>query len=160
MIAVISFLCRDNLTNQWQTNVTFLWQPDKPMSPSQTPCLSIWCADVNPRFLGAFEQNDQGFTTKRIAWKRFSVQNSPVTEVASLSIEHLCFGLGLGLCCWSYFSLGLGLSLCFVFHYHLFWLKAWQYIFYLPLEKTNLLVAGGRYPPLGRYLLTPLPTIP
>ena len=65
-------LCRDNLTNQWQTNVTFLWQPDKPMSPSQTPCLSIWCADVNHRFLGAFEQNDQGFTTKRIAWKRFS----------------------------------------------------------------------------------------
>ena len=47
-----------------------------------------------------------------------SVQNSHVTEVASLSIEHLCFGLGL--CCWSYFSLGLGLSLCFVFHYHLF----------------------------------------
>ena len=26
-----------------------------------------------------------------------SVQNSHVTEVASLSIEHLCFGLGLGL---------------------------------------------------------------
>ena len=37
------------------------------------------------------------------------VQNSPVTEVASLSIGNLCFGLrigldlglDLGLCCWS-----------------------------------------------------------
>ena len=38
------------------------------------------------------------------------VQNSPVTEVASLSIGNLCFGLGLG----------LGFGLCFIFHYHLF----------------------------------------